>query len=152
MGLLCWIPNWINEQHSNISCFRPNTYSTRMMKIKQGWTFQKTMILNTAKKTLNWFQKKKIKLLEWPCQSSVVCVLCFRLMFPYLVCFLSLFNVIISLECSAVCVLIILCILVSACSVSCGLVYSLLPGVPVCQPCLVLPCPALSLLKTIIWV
>ncbi len=33
------------------------------------------------------------------------------------------------------------------------LVYSLLPGVPVCQPCLVLPCLALmSSLKTIIWV
>ncbi len=24
----------------NISWFSPNTYSTRMMKIKQGWTFQ----------------------------------------------------------------------------------------------------------------
>ncbi len=30
------------------------------------------------------------------CQSSVVCVMCSRFMFPYLVCFLSLFNVIIS--------------------------------------------------------
>ncbi len=30
------------------------------------------------------------------CQSSVVCVMCPHLMFPYLVCFLSLFNVIIS--------------------------------------------------------
>ncbi len=30
------------------------------------------------------------------CQSSVVCVLCSRLMFPYLVCFLSLLSVIIS--------------------------------------------------------
>ncbi len=30
------------------------------------------------------------------CQSSVVCVMCSRLMFPYLVCFLSLFHVIIS--------------------------------------------------------
>ncbi len=29
-------------------------------------------------------------------QSSVVCVMCPHLMFPYLVCFLSLFNVIIS--------------------------------------------------------
>ncbi len=31
------------------------------------------------------------------CQSSVVCVLCSRLLFPYLVCFLSLLSVIISL-------------------------------------------------------
>ncbi len=30
------------------------------------------------------------------CQSSVVCVNCFRLLCPYLVCFLSLFSVIIS--------------------------------------------------------
>ncbi len=40
----------------NISCFSPNTYSTRMMK----------MIPNTAKQTLDWFQRKRIKLLERP--------------------------------------------------------------------------------------
>ncbi len=46
------------------------------------------------------------------------------------------------------CVCVInVCILVPACSVSCRLVYSLLPGVPVCQPC-----PALMSLKTFIWV
>ncbi len=44
------------------------------------------------------------------------------------------------------CVCVInVCILVPACSVSCRLVYSLLPGVPVCQPC-----PALMSLKTVI--
>ncbi len=42
---------------------------------------------------------------------------------------------------SCVCV-INMCILVPAFSVSCCLVYSLLPGVScLCQPCLVLPCP-----------
>ncbi len=51
---------------------------------------------------------------------------------PYLVCFLSLFNVIISEVCSSRVCLINLCILVPVCSVSCRLVYSLLPGVPVC--------------------
>ncbi len=30
------------------------------------------------------------------CQGSVVCVMCFRLLCPYLVCFLSLFHVIMS--------------------------------------------------------
>ncbi len=45
-----------------------------------------------------------------------------------------------------------LCIYSPVCSVWFRLVYSLLPGVPVCQPCLVLSCPAVSSLKTIIWV
>ncbi len=74
------------------------------------------------------------------CQSSVVCVMCSRLMFPYLVCFLSSFNVIISWFCSSCVCLINVCILVPACSVSCRLVYSLLPGDSVSLPSLVLPC------------
>ncbi len=53
--------------------------------------------------------------------------------------------------------MISLCILVPACSVSCRLVYSLLPGVSVhvslALPCPALPCRALmSPLKSIIWV
>ncbi len=36
----------------------------------KGGYFSKTMIPNTAKEILNWFQKKKIKLLEWPGQST----------------------------------------------------------------------------------
>ncbi len=43
-----------------------------------------------------------------------------------------------------------MCILVPACSVSCGQVYSLLPGVSVSLPCFVLPCLALmSTLMTV---
>ncbi len=37
----------------------------------EGGHFSKTMITNTAKETLNWFQRKKIKLLEWPSQSWI---------------------------------------------------------------------------------
>ncbi len=82
------------------------------------------------------------------CQSSVVCVLCSRLMCPYLVCFLSSSNVIISLVCSAVCVNYPV-YLVHACSVWFRLVYSLLPGVSV-HVSLALSCPALmSPLKTV---
>ncbi len=82
------------------------------------------------------------------CQSSVVCVLCSCLMCPYLVCFLSSSNVIISLVCSAVCVNYPV-YLVHACSVWFRLVYSLLPGVSV-HVSLALSCPALmSPLKTV---
>ncbi len=46
--------------------------------------------------------------------------------------------------------MIILCIYSPVYSVCSRLVYSLLPGVPVCQPCLALSCPALmSTLKTV---
>ncbi len=52
--------------------------------------------------------------------------------------------------------MIYLCILVHACSVWCRLVYLLFPVYPVCEYCLVLPCPAMScldvLLNIIIWV
>uniref|UniRef100_A0A9J8D6C1 UBX domain-containing protein 4 n=1 Tax=Cyprinus carpio carpio TaxID=630221 RepID=A0A9J8D6C1_CYPCA len=39
----------------NMSCFSPNTFSTRMMKRKQGWT----MIPNTAKKLSIGFRERK---------------------------------------------------------------------------------------------
>ncbi len=68
------------------------------------------------------------------CQGSVLCVMCSRLLCPYLVCFLSSSDVIIIRvnSCPAVFVslsVINLCILVHACSVRFHLVYSLLPGV-----------------------
>ncbi len=78
------------------------------------------------------------------CQSSVMCVFCSRLLCPYLVCFLSLFSVIISKflsSCLGLLSMIILCIYSPVCSVSVGLVYSLLP-VFLCI-CPALPCLAL---------
>ncbi len=46
----------------------PNTYSTRMMKMIPNTyrTRMMKMIPNTAKQTLDWFQRKRIKLLERP--------------------------------------------------------------------------------------
>ncbi len=86
------------------------------------------------------------------CQGSVVCVMCSRLLCPYLVCFLSLFHVIMSWVCSS-CVCL-LCVnyplyISPVFSVWFRLVYLWLPGVS----CLsALSCPALMLLNTIIWV
>ncbi len=83
------------------------------------------------------------------CQSTVVCVMCPHLMFPYLVCFLSLFNVIISsFMSSRVCLIIYdLPVYISSCLfslMSSGLL--VIPGVS----CLwVLPCPVLSCLDVL---
>ncbi len=75
------------------------------------------------------------------CQSSVVCVMCSRLLCPYLVCFLSSSDVIISSFLSSCDCVNYPVYLVPVFWVRFRLVYSLLPVFPVCQPCLVLPCP-----------
>ncbi len=82
------------------------------------------------------------------CQSSVVCVMCSRLLCPYLVCFLSLLSVIISsflssCVCDLSCVFIVLSV-----QFDLVLVYSLLPSVPV-GVSLALSCPALPCLSTL---
>ncbi len=73
-----------------------------------------------------------------------VCVLCSRLLCPYFVCFLSLLSVIIGnfVQLCLSIIYIILCIYNPVCSVWFGLVYSLLPCVPVCVH-LALSCAAL---------
>uniref|UniRef100_A0A8C7YV12 Transposase n=1 Tax=Oryzias sinensis TaxID=183150 RepID=A0A8C7YV12_9TELE len=44
--------------------------SASLLKMKRGWIFQQdNHPKHTAKVTLNWLKKKKIKLLEWPSQS-----------------------------------------------------------------------------------
>ncbi len=57
------------SEEINIIWFSPNTYSTRIMKWNKGGHFSKTIMPNAAKETLDWIQRKKIKLLEWPSQS-----------------------------------------------------------------------------------
>ncbi len=86
------------------------------------------------------------------CQSSVVCVLCSRLMFPYRVIFLSLFNVFISwLLSSCVCLVIYdyPCVFIVL-SVQFDFVWSTRYSPVFLCVCLALSCPALSSLKTII--
>ncbi len=84
------------------------------------------------------------------CQSSVVCVMCSRLLFPYLVCFLFLISVIMSLvlsrcDCQLSCVFIFL-------SVQFNFIwsthYSLVLVSVSTLPCPALPC--LDILKTVI--
>ncbi len=78
------------------------------------------------------------------CQGSVVCVMCSRLLCPYMVCFLSLFDVIYELSMFQLCLsrylLITLCILVL--SFEFDFVWSTRYS-PVFLSMSALPCPAL---------
>ncbi len=108
--------------------------------------------VKTAKRAILtfWVYSPKSRMHVCMCQSSVVCVMCPHLMFPYLVCFLSLFNVIISsFMSSRVCLIIYdLPVYFSSCLfslMSSGLL--VIPGVS----CLwVLPCPVMSCLDVLI--
>ena len=47
--------------------------SVKLLKLPRGWMFQQDNDpKHTAVKTKEWFQRKKVKVLEWPCQSPDV--------------------------------------------------------------------------------
>ena len=45
--------------------------SVKLLKLPRGWMFQQEINdpKHTAVKTKEWFQRKKVKMLEWPSQS-----------------------------------------------------------------------------------